>query len=154
MELEGAYLGALGRVTGGERDGEQLVLRGDDLELRFASRPAVTDAELAGTTWQLDTLVDGDAASSTVAGAEATLEVADGQLSGTTGCNRFWGPAEVVDGRLVAGPLSTTRMACDGVMGQEGHALAVLDGRPTIGIEGDRLTLSLDDGRSLVYRAR
>jgi heat shock protein HslJ len=154
MELEAAYLDALRRVTTGERQEGRLLLRGEGVELSFTPRPEVPDAALEGTVWELDTVVDGELASSTIAGSEATLELVGGQLSGTTGCNEFSGPAEVVGGRLVSGPLASTRMACEGVMDQEAHILAVLEGRPAVTVDGPTLTVALDDGRGLVYRAR
>jgi heat shock protein HslJ len=36
----------------------------------------------------------------------------DGKVSGTTGCNRFSGSAEMDAGELVLGPLAATEMAC------------------------------------------
>ena len=33
-------------------------------------------------------------------------------MAGRSGCNRYSGPIGVIDGRLVIGPLTMTRMAC------------------------------------------
>jgi heat shock protein HslJ len=156
MELEAAYLGAMQTVTGVAVEGEELVLTGDDVELRFVAQPEVPDAELAGTDWTLMSLLSNDAVSSTYAEAEeATLRIEDdGSASGSTGCNRFTGAFEVVDGVLTTEGLGTTRMACAGdVWMQEDHVLAVLQGGPTIEIEGAMLTLMIEDGRGLQYTA-
>ncbi|WP_128514074.1 META domain-containing protein [Tabrizicola thermarum] len=46
-------------------------------------------------------------------GAGLSLSVSfDGMVEGTTGCNRFAGPAEMDAGELVLGPLAATEMAC------------------------------------------
>lgn len=129
------------------------MLRGDGVELRFTARPPVPDAELAGTAWVLDTLLEGEVASSTV--AEATLRIGDdGTTAGGTGCNELSAMAEVVDGRLQVAELTTTRIGCeDAVAAQERHVLDVLQGSPALTLEGPRMTLLLDDGRGLVYRA-
>ncbi|WP_051231269.1 META domain-containing protein [Kaistia adipata] len=45
--------------------------------------------------------------------APATLSVeAGGRISGSAGCNRYFGTASVKDGIISVGPLGTTRMAC------------------------------------------
>lgn len=44
---------------------------------------------------------------------------ADGQVSGTSGCNRFSGSYTEADGQLTFGPLATTRMACPGPLDQQ-----------------------------------
>jgi heat shock protein HslJ len=154
MELEAAFLGGLERVTAVALDDEILVLTGEGVELRFAAQPEIPDADLAGTDWQLESLLLGDAVSSTIAGAEGNLLIGeDGELSGSTGCNLLIGSVEVVDGRL-EGAVGNTERACEpDVMEQEAHVLAVLTGSPTVTIEGDVLTLLLADGRGLGYRA-
>jgi heat shock protein HslJ len=153
MELEDVYLAALQQVDAVAVDGEELVLTGPDVELRFVAQPEVPDAELYDTVWGLDTLIEGEAAMSTVAGTTADLTIsAEGEASGSTGCNQLMGELLLVDGRLQTDGLGTTRMFCDGVMEQEALVLDVLQGGPTVRIEGDRLTLTLDDGRALVYR--
>jgi len=44
---------------------------------------------------------------------------ADGQVSGTSGCNRFSGSYTEKSGQLAFGPLATTRMACPGELDQQ-----------------------------------
>ena len=46
-------------------------------------------------------------------GAGAALEISfDGSVTGTTGCNRFTGKAEMDAGVIEIGPLAVTEMAC------------------------------------------
>jgi len=63
MAAEFAYMTALGLVREIVRDGEELVARGEGVELRFASLPPPPTAELVDTTWVLETVFVGDVAS-------------------------------------------------------------------------------------------
>lgn len=165
MEAEAAYLAALTQIDTATRDGGQLVLTGPDTRLRFAPEPPVEEAALIGTPWRLDALVEApaddgaDTSVSSVLGeavlGEAVLELGDdGRLAGSTGCNRFSGSFELDGDELLAGPLATTRMACDDALTrQEQHVLAVLDGTSTLTVEGTTLTIVGDDGRELRFRA-
>ena len=52
---------------------------------------------------------------------QTTLEIAsDGSVSGTGGCNRYFGKAEIDEASIAFGPLGSTKMACaPAVMDQE-----------------------------------
>jgi heat shock protein HslJ len=160
-QLESAYLAALGRVTTAQRAGDALTLSGDGIRLDFAAEAVEPAASLTGTVWLLDSVISGDSASSSVSSTvspsntEATLSVGDdGEVSGSTGCNRFNGTISIIDDRFEPAALATTRMACDPVlMEQEQAVMAVLGGGPRWSIDGQTLTLQLDDGTGLVYRA-
>ncbi|NYJ04740.1 META domain-containing protein [Petropleomorpha daqingensis] len=152
MAAETAFLTALGRADRVTRDGADLVLSGPEGSLRFARQAPVPDRELAGTTWTLDTLVDGEVALSVL--GSPTLELApDGTATGSTGCRGFVGTWSVAGDVLT---LDVTRddIGCPADLGrQDEHVLAVLDAAPTSAIDGDRLTLTAPDARELVYRA-
>jgi len=155
MELESAYTAALARVDTATADGAGLTLSGDGVTLTFAARAPEPDAPLVGTTWMLDTIVENEAASTAVAGADGSMTIdTDGQVTGTTGCNSFTGGIVVGDDAFEPAPLASTRMACEpDVMAQEATVLRVLSEGPSWSIEGSLLTLTLDDGTGLVYRA-
>ena len=86
MAAEAAYMAALARVREIVRDGDELVARGDGVELRFAGLAPPPTAELVGTTWVLETVLVGDVAASPI-GEPATLELnEDGTFTGSTGC--------------------------------------------------------------------
>jgi heat shock protein HslJ len=139
MASEQAYLAALTAVDSVARDGEQLVLSGSGAELRFDELPPVPTAELVSTVWELDTLIEGDAASS-VLGDQATLELrGDGTLEGSTGCRTLTGTYVVSGDEVVA-----TSLAADAVIG-DGFRAA---------IDGGRLTLTSEGDLGLGYRAR
>lgn len=152
MELERAYLLALQRADTIGREGEELVIRGPEVELRFAAVAPVPTEALVGTEWELDTLLDGETASTPA--AEATLRLDDdGTLTGHTGCRSF-------DGAYVVRPgeVRVTRMAMGG--GQCGGAVAAQDAlvSSVLGdgfradVDGDRLAVT-SGADGLVYRA-
>ena len=69
MDLESAYLAALGAVDEQHVNGVELVLTGADVRLVYEAEAEQEPAALVGTTWQLDSLATGtDAVSSPVAG--------------------------------------------------------------------------------------
>jgi heat shock protein HslJ len=150
MDLEGAFLAALPRVDAVTVVGELLVLIGDGVELRFEVVPPEPDAALIGTNWTLDTITEGEVASTPAAPATLVFS-ADGSVSGSTGCNSLFGSYSAADG---FSPLGTTKMACEpAVMDQEALVLAILGPEATLTIAGSSLTIADLAGRTLVYRA-
>lgn len=86
-------------------------------------------------------------------GTGLTLAFAPGQISGSTGCNRFTGPAKVENGKLVSGPLATTRMMCPpDKMRAEAELLDFLAGQPAIGQQADTLVLENGERRIVLHR--
>lgn len=81
-----------------------------------------------------------------VAGSPLELTFADGKVSGTAGCNRFFStPYRVTRGQLEleGGVLGRTMMACaEPLMKQEEWFIALLEGPLDVVLEGDRLSLS------------
>ena len=95
-------------------------------------------AAIAGATWQSE--------------GAATLKVeADGQVSGSTGCNRYSGSAELGNGMTIRfGPLATTRMACKGPRMEEEQAfIAALENARSYRFEAGNLVL-LDGSGAVV----
>ena len=91
MESEQSYLGGLLLVNTFSMTEDSLTLSGEEVELVFAALPPLPTAELTGTVWVLESLIDGDAASS-VNGDRATLELfTDGSMLGSTGCRSLHG---------------------------------------------------------------
>lgn len=154
MDLESAFLAALLRTSDAARDGASLVLTGDGVELRFDEIPPTPDADLEATAWTLDTLIDGEAASSIIARPAPTLLLTAGTIEGSDGCNSFSGSYEIDGTDLRVGALASTLRGCeDGIARQAEHVSGVLSATPTVTIDGERLTLAGPDGLALVYRA-
>lgn len=156
-EAEQLFVEAMDAADTVARDAKRLTLTGPGTELVFRLVPPVDPKPLTGTTWVLESLVDGELASSTVASAEpARLILKDGgTFEGTTGCRSFTG------GWVVAGDVvEVTSMVFEGnckpaAAEQDSHVASVLGGGFRAEREADRLTLTaekLDLG--LVYRSR
>ncbi|MCX4526671.1 META domain-containing protein [Streptomyces sp. NBC_01551] len=113
---------------------------------------------LTATEWTVDSLLDGDTAASLPADAAGRARfaiAADGAVSGNLGCNRFSAKATVSGSSLTVGPLTTTRMACEGGPGEVERALTELfgSGPLTWRIQGRALTLTAPDGAGLAAGA-
>ncbi|TFV65777.1 UNVERIFIED_ORG: META domain-containing protein [Bacillus sp. AZ43] len=153
MAAEAAYLAALAAVSSAATTEDGLVLTGDGVELRFTPVAPVPDSELAGTRWVLESLVDGETMSST-SGLTGTLQLdRDSTAEATTGCRTITGTWLEEDDRLVIDDLLASGECTPDAERQDAHVTAVLASGPTLAIEEDRLTLTADDGRGLVYRA-
>ena len=153
MASEAAYLAALLRATSAARDGGSLVLSGPQVELRFALVPPVANATLTGTVWVLDSLISGDAVSSTV-GGRVTLELSpDRAISGSTGCRDFSGQYTISGNqvRVTLDPYDTVGCA-EGLGDQDTHILGVISNEFSIAISGATLSLNARN-KGLSYRA-
>jgi len=154
MTLEAAYLATLADVTTATVDGDSLVLSGGGTTLTFASEPPPPTAELLGTTWVLDSLITGDAASS-VGGEPTLLLRADGTVSGSTGCRSFEGRWIETGAQLDFPELRMGDESCSPALAaQDDHVVTVLGDGFTASIDGPTLTVSDPDGSGLVYRAQ
>lgn len=83
---------------------------------------------LAGTSWQVETM----GGTVIVAGSEPQITFTqDGQINGTTGCNRFFGAYAQTGAQIAFSSVGMTKMACmaDGIMGQEMAFTAILSGK-------------------------
>jgi heat shock protein HslJ len=153
MAAEHAYLAGLAAVDTAAVDGEDLVLSADGVLLRFTPVAPVPDSPLEGTRWMLDTLVEGETASSTLGEPAVLVLTPDRTASASTGCRSVTGTWLVENGALVIDDLLADGECAPDLERQDAHVTAVLDGGPTIGIEEDRLTLTGPTGLGLVYRA-
>ena len=111
------------------------------------------DRALEGTRWVLDTLVDGDTASSSQGDPAVLVLRADRTAEASTGCQQVSGTWLLEGDALVVDDLLGSATCAPELAAQDAHVTAVLGSSPTPVVEGDRLTLTADDGRGLVYRA-
>ncbi|WP_026927439.1 META domain-containing protein [Granulicoccus phenolivorans] len=103
--------------------------------------------QLPGTSWELTELHQAPP----VAGTSITAAFTTEQISGSAGCNRYFGPVALGVGTIsVSDALATTLMACDGpVMDQEYAYLAAVRDARAYRLDGDRLTLLDGSGHAL-----
>jgi heat shock protein HslJ len=142
-------------------DGPVLTLETGTARMVLEDREtADPDRPLRNTNWTVDTIIEGESASSVPAGAEAHLTLGDGddrdRFAGHAGCNGMGGTS-VVDEKastITFSEVITTKMACeDDRMRLERAVLATLDGPVTYRIDADRLHLDGPGGHGLILRA-
>ena len=102
---------------------------------------------LAGTSWRAVSV----SGAVPVAGGEPTLVFAEDQVSGTTGCNQYFGGYTYADGAISLTNVGMTMMACDGpISATEAAFTQALNGATTVSIDdGGQLLLSGSGGEVL-----
>lgn len=160
MEAESAYLEVLATVTRVAVLATTLELSTDDGSsvLTFERVIPPPDSELTGTTWVLESLVLGDAVSSTMGGAEDAILVlgADGSVTGTDGgCGKLSGSYEVDGASIRWNVTLDPGTGCDqNFAAQSAHIEQVLASETSFEIDGPGLVLLTADGIGLDYRDR
>jgi heat shock protein HslJ len=153
MDVEAAYLAALARVTAIGVEGEQLLLRGPGVELRFDRLPEPAVSTVIGTTWQLETLLVGDVAQAAAGDPAELLLRDDGTLRGSTGCRAFDGRWIETPERIQVTELAMTDQACPEELAlQDSHVVSVIGDGFFPSVDGDLLTLVDPGSIGLVYR--
>jgi heat shock protein HslJ len=136
--------------------GDELVLTAGTTVISLLDREvAQPDRPLIGTTWQVESIVTGDAVSSVPGQVVATLRfTADGQVLVDTGCNTGGGPVEVRPETIRFGEIMITASSCEAPFGElEQPMLQVLQaGEVGYRIDADSLTLNAN-GHGLQLRA-
>jgi heat shock protein HslJ len=105
---------------------------------------------LDGSSWQLAELGGTPA----VAGADVTLEFADGQAGGTAGCNSYGGAYQVEGKNITFKDVASTLMLCTGtagVMEQEAAFLGSLNEVERFELGEGQLRLIRSDGGALTF---
>lgn len=150
------YLRMLATMTRVTVTPAALELNGDDPQetLRFSRVVPPADSDLVATNWVLESLILGEAVSSTIGGADEAVLVlgSDGQLTGSDGCGRFTGSYELEGDRLVVSFADGFDQCDRPLADQAAHVQEVLASSPSAEIDGLRLVLTAPDGRGLDYR--
>lgn len=155
-QAEERFVEAVDAVDAIARSGKTLTLTGPGAELVFRLVPPVDPKPLTGTPWVLETLLEGELASSTLASADPArlLLNDDGTFEGTTGCRSFTGTWSV-SGDVVTADTMVFEGDCKTAAEQDVHVASVLGTGFRAERKGDRLTLVAEKGDfGLVYRAR
>ncbi len=125
--------------------GNELTLDNGSIAIRLLDREiAEPDLNIAGPTWTVESIIDGDTVSSVPAGATATLHFkADGSIEVDAGCNRGSGTWRLEGAGIRVENLILTKMACAGAGAMlEGAVLGVLEADSnTADIKSNMLTL-------------
>jgi heat shock protein HslJ len=149
---EADYLGALAEAASAESDDEMLILTDAEGNELLAFVPA-EQASLEGTTWQLTGYNTGSAISSLVLDTEITAVLDGEQITGSAGCNRYFGGYTLDGERIEVGPVANTEMFCvdpEGLMEQEQAYLKALSDIDSYAINRESLTLFDAEGTRLL----
>jgi heat shock protein HslJ len=136
-------------------NGNDLVLTaGDTVVDLLDTEVAQPDLALVGPLWTVDSIISGDAVSSTPAGATATFRFnADGTVEVETGCNSGSGRYEADEDSLRLINIAVTEMACESPGGDLEAAIVpfLSGGELAYTIDESLLTLMAgDDGLGLI----
>ncbi len=148
--VEMAFMAALEATkTHRIKDGQLAWLDAEGREI--ATFKPLKHAALTGATWRAIFYNNGrGAAVSVLDGSTITATFgADGQVSGSAGCNRYHAAYSVKESSITIQAPATTRMACsepEGVMQQEQEYLNALPTAATYAIQGQRLELRTAEG--------
>ncbi len=114
-----------------------------------AAQPAADALDLDGSVWDLQSL---DGANLSANGI--TMQLADGTISGSDGCNRYSSGYELANGKLaINGPFISTMMACpDADMELSGKYLQALESAGAVSLADGTLTIQTDQGE-LIFKA-
>jgi heat shock protein HslJ len=146
----------LGATPTWRLSGSELEITSGATTLTFTEQSvAEPDLPLEDTVWLLDTMVDGEVASSVPASVPPVRVTFDGsRVTASTGCNGAGGEYTVDGDTLTVTPGPTTMKACGGdIMLVEYAVQAVLTGDVRFTITADHLTLTHPSGRGIQLRA-
>jgi heat shock protein HslJ len=152
MAAEAAFLTVLGLAESFEYAEDGLVLSSPQGDLVFREAIPAPTAELVDTTWVLETLIEGETASSAGGDPAALLLAADGALSGTTGCRTLTGRWLENGGVIVVPELAADGECPDDLWKQDSLVVTVVGDEFRAAVDGDKLTLTSMGGDGLVYR--
>lgn len=136
-------------------DGDTLTVSASPTEIVLKDRKVVEpDLALQGTKWTVDTIIDGEVASSTPSAASAWLQFDKDTVQVSAGCNSGSGTYTVSGNTVRISDVATTRKACEPeIMSLENAVLAALQGEVTYSIDSDLLTLK-HGGKGLQLRGQ
>ena len=149
--------GVLGGTPSWRLSGDTLTITAGTTVVELAPREVVhPDRELTGTTWELDTILDGQTAASLPAGAPPVTMVFDGtRVTADTHCNGVGTKYTVSGDTITFEPFMMTRMACGpDIMAGENAVVRTLDGTATYEITADALTLTNESGEGIQLHAQ
>lgn len=152
MEQEQSFAEALRTATSFVIEQDQLTLTHPGGTLMFRAMPALSGAPFVGTTWKLVTFSAADPAQAVPAEVEITATFAEGKITGSGGCNSYFGEYIVEAGRVTVANVGATKMACEGAMELEQRFFAEIANPRIVVVDENQLRLVSDNG-TLVFEA-
>jgi heat shock protein HslJ len=149
--------GVLGGTPSWQLADDTLTITAGTTVVEMAPRERVhPDRDLTGTTWELDTIVDGQVASSMPAGAEpVTLKFDGTQVTADTHCNGVLATYTVSGDTITFDLGMMTKMACaPEIMQGENAVVDAMAGTAKYEITADKLTLTGESGKGIQLHAQ
>jgi CubicO group peptidase (beta-lactamase class C family)/heat shock protein HslJ len=115
---------------------------------------SMPEVALEGTSWTLETFVEGQVTSSLIDDAEITLQFGGGHVRGSAGCNDYGGAYTLERGALRIPRIDITKQLClepVGVMAQETRYLEILREMTVFIWDANHLTLKTANGPGLRF---
>jgi heat shock protein HslJ len=113
--------------------------------------------QLEGTTWNLTSLATETGVNNTLPNTTITANFNDGNVTGSSGCNRYFGSYQLNKTEVKIGQVGSTLVFCpdpDGVMLQETSYILLLKNVTSYAISNNELTLSDSLGNpQLIFEA-
>lgn len=104
---------------------------------------AADPAGLDGREFWSTSVTEGGAARPLVDDTRIAINFRDGNIGATAGCNSMGATYRIDDGVLVVGDMFTTEIGCDPDRhAQDQFVAELLSSNPTIGLDGDQLTIA------------
>ncbi len=151
---EQAFVTTIAKTHTWQREGNELTLSGDGITLVFEELPPVPAADLVGTEWVLETLIQGDVAT-TPGGSEATLLLkGDGTVEGSTGCRTLHGTWTLANAEVFFPDFGADGECEASLAAQDNLVVTVLGDGFRAEVDGDILTLTSVGDEGLQYRSR
>lgn len=136
----------------------EFTIDGDQLMASSASGASllferVPPPQLNGSAWKVTSFNNNRQAVIGVMGeSDITLVFGAEEVSGSSGCNRFWGSYTADGGSITIGPVASTRMACpEDLMEQEQLFLAALASVVTWRVDGNVLDMHRADSERAIW---
>ncbi len=149
--IENAFRAAFAGSFNFTIDGDQLLVSAESGEsLQFERVPP---PQLDGSAWKVTSFNNNRQAVIGVIGdPEITLVFGAEEVSGSAGCNRFWGSYTVDGNSITFSPLASTRMACpEELMEQEQLFLAALASVVSWRVDGNVLDMHRADSERAIW---
>ena len=148
MEQDSWLVGFFTSSPNVNHEGDMLTFTGTDATLIFQDEEvAVPDLLLADVSWEVDTYLDGEVATTyNIESIPNFYFASDGSFTLNSGCNGASGSYTDNGGTLSINIDVITDAICEGDINTvEGHIFQVFNGTPSYEIQGERITLMAGD---------
>ena len=138
-------------VMSGQRYADTVTVFANGKEYHGCGGRLLQPETLDGTSWTI-VMMDQQPV---LKGVSTALRFANGQVSGSGGCNSISGNYTVKGGEIIVGQLVATEMACaDNQMAQEAKLLSLLNGRVTTRYtaDGDLILIGENGDQAMLKR--